>query len=195
VAYEEDDGNDGIVNRVSCIMPHRCGENGCKHSSDQTCYYCPHNPFYELLVYSDRPVIRMMPYHAPELVIKVGTLLLLDIECESFRTLVKPSQISNSTKKRKRSRISYDANGEIIAPVTDDEDDTVVNNNRFIQVRLDIPRNYTPVHGKLYVSIHVRYQVSSSTEDMRSIYVNPEDLMIPTDDKETERAHKCFYVV
>jgi hypothetical protein len=62
-----------------------------------------------------------------------------------------------------------------------------------LQVRIDVPRNFTAVHGKIYVSIHVRYEVSRCTEDIRSIYVNPEDLVIPVGDQ-AERAHQCFYV-
>jgi hypothetical protein len=52
---------------------------------------------------------------------------------------------------------------------------------------------FEQVHGKIYVSIHVRYEVSRCTEDMRSIYVNPEDLIIPTA-RQADKAHKCFYV-
>jgi hypothetical protein len=65
--------------------------------------------------------------------------------------------------------------------------------HRYIQVRLDVPRNFTPVHGKIYVSIHARYEVSRCTEDIRSIYVNPEDLVIPTK-AQAEQALQCFWV-
>jgi hypothetical protein len=149
-------------------------------------------------------------------VVAVGTLLLLDMQCEAFSKLVKPSQINHASKKRKRVATTYDSLGiPVPASIETQEEVLDEDSDRFIQVcdvfamflrclwslftmfveqvRLDVPRNFTAVHGKLYVSIHVRYEVSRCTEDIRSIYVNPEDLVIPSA-KQTEKAHKCFYV-
>jgi hypothetical protein len=151
----------------------------------------------------------------------VGKLLLLDTQCEAFKTLVKPSQMTHVSKKRKRQVVTYDSLG-VPVPVslspsavsgknfaclshpnlsrngarnlTENRRKTIgADGSRFIQVRLDVPRNYTPVHGKLYVSIHARYEVSRCTEDIRSIYVNPEDLIIPTAQQAEEALH-CFYI-
>jgi hypothetical protein len=60
-------------------------------------------------------------------------LLLLDMQCEAFTKLVKPSQISNSTKKRKRFTVAYDTAGIPIPSVARDTEE-VINTNRFIQV-------------------------------------------------------------
>jgi hypothetical protein len=62
-----------------------------------------------------------------------------------------------------------------------------------MQVRLDVPRNFTPVHGKVYVSINVRREGNSADPTMRSIYVDPEDLLIP-DGNQADMAHSFFYV-
>jgi hypothetical protein len=174
-------------------MPHRCHQNGCRHSEQgRVCYFCPYNPFYELLVDTRESVVRRSPSDVCKLVMPVGKLLLLDTQCEAFTTLVKPSQMSQLTKKRKRAVVAYDSLG-VPVPVSSETSGVESATSRFIQVRLDVPRNYTPVHGKLYVSIHARYEVSSSTEDIRSIYVNPEDLIIPTA-SELDQALECFYV-
>jgi hypothetical protein len=66
----------------------------------------------------------------------VGTLLLLDVECEAFRSLVKPSQISQLNKKRKRVGVTYDCAGIPVIPET--ESMGVVageDSKRFIQVK------------------------------------------------------------
>ena len=129
--------------------------------------------------------------------------------------MVKPSQISHSARKRKRATVTYDIAG-IPVPSVAQEAEEIINTDRFIQViylfmsmpsrcflidnilnteqvRLDVPRNFTPVHGKIYVSMHVRQEISRCTEDIRSIYVNPEDLVIPVGNQ-AEKAHQCFYV-
>jgi hypothetical protein len=69
----------------------------------------------------------------PRSVLPVGTLLLLDTQCEAFTKLVKPSQIAHSLRKRKRNILTYDAAGIPIAPsarVTDE----AINTDKFIQV-------------------------------------------------------------
>jgi hypothetical protein len=60
-------------------------------------------------------------------------------------------------------------------------------------VRLDVPRNFTPVHGKVYVSVQVRVEGKAGDPDMRSIYVNPEDLVIPVG-HQADMSHQFFYV-
>lgn len=59
----------------------------------KTCYYCPHNPFYEVLQDSNKITHRMDPLEATEHVIPIGTLLLLDMRCTDFTKLVNPSQV------------------------------------------------------------------------------------------------------
>jgi hypothetical protein len=77
----------------------------------------------------------------------VGKLLLLDMECESFKTLVKPSQVSQASRKRKRVVLQYDSLGIPIAPKPNEINtgDTDTAEKKFIEVRLDVPRNFTPV--------------------------------------------------
>jgi hypothetical protein len=60
---EREDGVEvALINRVSCVMPHRHSANGCRHAERPGgCYFCPYNPFYELLVDSQRPIIRSSP--------------------------------------------------------------------------------------------------------------------------------------
>jgi hypothetical protein len=65
VAVEYDEEHT-LVRRVSCIMPHRFNVNGCKHSQHQDCYFCPYNPFYELLVDSAKPTVRCSPTHVSQ---------------------------------------------------------------------------------------------------------------------------------
>jgi hypothetical protein len=162
-------------------MPHRFNVNGCRHSEHQECYFCPFNPFYELLFDSTKPPVRFSPTHVVEQWVKyprcsyyfaihhlkprdiitasnrnsgiwllmisnypciqplhrvlpAGTLLLLDIRCEAFTSLVKPSQIANISKKRKRIAIAYDIAG-IPIPSTSIDTEESVNTSTFIQVR------------------------------------------------------------
>lgn len=60
-------GADTPTQQVSCIVPHSVDVKGCRHAAHQNCYFCPHNPFYELLVDSTKPTIRYSPSHVSEL--------------------------------------------------------------------------------------------------------------------------------
>jgi hypothetical protein len=131
---EREDGEEIIQTKmVSCVVPHRFQVNGCIHSQHRDCYFCPYNPFYELLVNSKRPPIRRNPTEVSEDVLPVGMLLLLDTECESFTALVRPSQLCAISKKRRRSAAVYDRNGVPVAPVAEVVDG--VRGDRYIQVR------------------------------------------------------------
>lgn len=65
-----------ITQRVACVMPHRPGGNGCQHSTHSgACYFCPYNPFCEVLFDSTRPIVRYSSTHVSELVMP-GTVSL-----------------------------------------------------------------------------------------------------------------------
>lgn len=52
---------------------------------------------------------------------------------------------------------------------------------RYVQVFLDVSKNFAPVHGKAYVSLKVSHMSSRMTMDVRSLYVSPSDLRMPSD--------------
>jgi hypothetical protein len=85
---ELDDGDELVqIPRVSCIMPHTHGLNGCRHSAQPGgCYFCPYNPFYELLIHSTKTVVRCSPIHVSESVIPGQSQLRFSSENPSIYT-------------------------------------------------------------------------------------------------------------
>jgi hypothetical protein len=139
VDEEREDGIETIITqRVSCIVPHQDARHGCRHSAVHDCYFCPYNPFYEILSDSTQPSVRYSPSLVTKLVMPIGTLLLLDTRCDAFRKLVQPWQLSRLSKKRKRAVVTYDMLGNPVPSVGDDAVDVPMN-SPFIQVTSSLP--------------------------------------------------------
>lgn len=179
VRIESEDGSD----IVGCVIPHRAGRAGCKCREEDTCYYCPGNPFYEV---SDGCFLfRCSPAWTETSVLPVGTPLLLDMECPEFKSKVRPEQLSgfrgimraNEGARRRRKRRRYDKSGLPVSQRGENgENDDEAVQKTYLSVRLNIPNTYSGIHGKIRVSFAATSVDHRNTEDMRSVYVEPQYL-------------------
>jgi hypothetical protein len=74
--------------RLGCVVPHSVDTHGCCHSHYRKCYFCPHNPFYEVSFSPDTTPVRVQPLRASHHVVAVGTKLLLSINSPELCAMV-----------------------------------------------------------------------------------------------------------
>lgn len=113
-------------------------------------------------------------------------------ESSDLRALIQASRakLLHSTNKRgSRRKIRYDDSGNPSAVggggeqhlARGDDDGDLESGVKYVQVFLDVSKNFAPVHGKAYVSLKVSHISSRMTMDVRSLYVSPSDLRMPED--------------
>ena len=172
VCIPMDDGN-----RVLGVVPHSRNKGKCKNTHTQ-CFYCIYEPFYHLKcgeIYK-----RFRAESLREHVLPIGATLYLDIQCQEFRSIVDYSDQDNvqSGHGEGGDNVIFDEYG-VPFIVNEDSDDYRVHQSsrssqKFLEVRLDTPRNYTS-QDKIYVSFMCQER-SNISPNINSIYISPEHL-------------------
>lgn len=167
---------------VACVVCHSSLPVGaCRR---QNCFYCPNHPFYLVDKGNGQDIMHCTPAWLDEHVVKVGTQLLLDLTCQEFQSIIRPGQLEGRVEGEadpSRRVQDYDEYGNPVGSSRGRNGGQRPNPNdmQYLEVRLDMPNSYTPVHGKIRVTFAGIPVSSRNAMDTRSLYVQPCSLRLP----------------
>lgn len=167
---------------VACVVCHSSLPVGtCKR---QNCFYCPNHPFYLIDRGDAQGIMHCTPAWLDQHVVKVGAQLLLDLTCQEFQSIIRPEQLQANMEGEadpSRTGQGYDEYGNPTGTsrARDARQRSNQNDLQYLEVRLDMPNSYTPVHGKIRVTFAGIPVSSRNAVDTRSVYVQPSSLRLP----------------
>jgi len=180
--------------RVFSVIHHQKNRGGCKNYHRE-CFFCIYEPFYHIQCGDECKRCRAQDLRTR--VLPVGSTLYLDIQSQEFKGIVKYSNVNEegSDQVEDRENVEFDDYG--VPFVNEIEDREFVrqhmrNSHKFLEVRIDTPRNYTPQFGKIYVSFMSQDRVDI-TSRMNSIYISPENLRTSLDPSKNEVKLSVIY--